>query len=58
MFWNKEAPKYSDSEEYAKRQQVIDAMLVLAKLLEFQADTDKEFRDKVKSKTSSLIDKI
>lgn len=47
---------FSKSESYLKRQQDIDALLILAKVLDLPLDTDAV--TKLKAKIYTLIDKI
>lgn len=52
-------PKHSeDSEEFKKRQQNIDLLLVLAKILEPNVDVPGGVKNKAAEKISSLIDKV
>lgn len=51
-----EITSYRDSEDYLKRQQNIDAILVLAKVLELPIE--KDIQRKAENKILGLLDKI
>jgi len=48
---------YTKTKEYAEKQQAIDAILVLSKLLELDANIP-ETKEKSRNKISQLIDKL
>lgn len=48
----------SESDEFKKRQQNIDLLLVLSKLLEINMVVPSELVHKAQSKISSLLDKV
>lgn len=49
-------PKYSESKEYLDKQQNIDSLLVLAKLMDLQ--TSAVIQEKVTNKISQILDKL
>lgn len=51
-------PKHGETEKFLERQQNVDAILVLSKLVEPGMMMDGSTVDKARNKISSLIDKI
>ena len=53
-----ESSNFKETEDYLKRQQDLDALLILSKLVEPTSEVSTDTKEKVRVKISQLLDKI